>query len=159
MNSARSDRYHHLVSDEDDETNDDESSLEIRRFSSWSNRFSKVSVVGFKMSKVFCSSKNDLYNTFISTCSCASVYIETITDYLVSCNLLCRCTAARNIWPRRPILVSHLTEVTVKNMKTVRMGERATHPETCTDRAAWEPRIRGDSRDIDHGVLEQFLFL
>ncbi|MCI4383664.1 hypothetical protein PGIGA_G00029160 [Pangasianodon gigas] len=40
---TRSDRYHHLVSDEDDdETNDDESSLEIRRFSSWSNRFSKV---------------------------------------------------------------------------------------------------------------------
>ncbi|XP_036443187.1 microtubule-associated serine/threonine-protein kinase 3 isoform X1 [Colossoma macropomum] len=39
---TRSDRYHHLGSDEDDETNDDESSLEIRRFSSWSNRFSKV---------------------------------------------------------------------------------------------------------------------
>uniref|UniRef100_A0A8B9KR90 non-specific serine/threonine protein kinase n=1 Tax=Astyanax mexicanus TaxID=7994 RepID=A0A8B9KR90_ASTMX len=40
---TRSDRYHHLGSDEDDETNDEESSLEIRRFSSWSNRFSKVS--------------------------------------------------------------------------------------------------------------------
>lgn len=39
---ARSERYHHLASDEDDETNDEESSLEIRRFSSWSNRFSKV---------------------------------------------------------------------------------------------------------------------
>uniref|UniRef100_A0A3B4C5S4 non-specific serine/threonine protein kinase n=1 Tax=Pygocentrus nattereri TaxID=42514 RepID=A0A3B4C5S4_PYGNA len=39
---TRSDRYHHLGSDDDDETNDDESSLEIRRFSSWSNRFSKV---------------------------------------------------------------------------------------------------------------------
>ncbi|XP_007240233.2 microtubule-associated serine/threonine-protein kinase 3 isoform X2 [Astyanax mexicanus] len=39
---TRSDRYHHLGSDEDDETNDEESSLEIRRFSSWSNRFSKV---------------------------------------------------------------------------------------------------------------------
>ncbi|XP_030639409.1 microtubule-associated serine/threonine-protein kinase 3 [Chanos chanos] len=39
---TRSDRYHHLGSDEDDETNDDESSLEIRQFSSWSNRFSKV---------------------------------------------------------------------------------------------------------------------
>lgn len=136
MNSARSDRYHHLVSDEDDETNDDESSLEIRRFSSWSNRFSKVSVVGFKMSKISCSSKNDLYDTFISACHCASVYIETITDCLVSCNLLCRCTAAQNIWPRRPILASHLTEVTAKNMRTVQMGERATHPETCTDRAA-----------------------
>uniref|UniRef100_A0A673XA53 non-specific serine/threonine protein kinase n=1 Tax=Salmo trutta TaxID=8032 RepID=A0A673XA53_SALTR len=37
---TRSDRYHHLASDEDDETNDEESSLEIRQFSSWSNRFS-----------------------------------------------------------------------------------------------------------------------
>lgn len=40
--SARSDRYHHLASDEDEETNDEESSLEIRQFSSWSHRFSKV---------------------------------------------------------------------------------------------------------------------
>uniref|UniRef100_A0A3Q2ZXK6 non-specific serine/threonine protein kinase n=1 Tax=Kryptolebias marmoratus TaxID=37003 RepID=A0A3Q2ZXK6_KRYMA len=39
---TRSDRYHHLASDEDEETNDDESSLEIRQFSSWSHRFSKV---------------------------------------------------------------------------------------------------------------------
>ncbi|XP_056131691.1 microtubule-associated serine/threonine-protein kinase 3-like [Lampris incognitus] len=41
---TRSDRYHHLASDEDEdeETNDEESSLEIRQFSSWSNRFSKV---------------------------------------------------------------------------------------------------------------------
>ncbi|XP_057217800.1 microtubule-associated serine/threonine-protein kinase 3 isoform X3 [Triplophysa rosa] len=39
---TRSERYHHLASDEDEETNDEESSLEIRRFSSWSNRFSKV---------------------------------------------------------------------------------------------------------------------
>ncbi|CAL1592613.1 unnamed protein product [Knipowitschia caucasica] len=39
---TRSERYHHLASDEDEETNDEESSLEIRQFSSWSNRFSKV---------------------------------------------------------------------------------------------------------------------
>ncbi|XP_035269770.1 microtubule-associated serine/threonine-protein kinase 3-like isoform X8 [Anguilla anguilla] len=39
---TRSERYHHLGSDEDEETNDEESSLEIRQFSSWSNRFSKV---------------------------------------------------------------------------------------------------------------------
>ncbi|XP_035633031.1 microtubule-associated serine/threonine-protein kinase 3 isoform X4 [Oncorhynchus keta] len=39
---TRLERYHHLASDEDDETNDEESSLEIRQFSSWSNRFSKV---------------------------------------------------------------------------------------------------------------------
>lgn len=40
--SARSERYHHLASDEDEETNDEESSLEIRQFASWSHRFSKV---------------------------------------------------------------------------------------------------------------------
>ncbi|XP_029110662.1 microtubule-associated serine/threonine-protein kinase 3 isoform X4 [Scleropages formosus] len=38
---TRTERYQHLAS-EDDETNDEESSLEIRQFSSWSNRFSKV---------------------------------------------------------------------------------------------------------------------
>uniref|UniRef100_A0AAR2KQW7 non-specific serine/threonine protein kinase n=1 Tax=Pygocentrus nattereri TaxID=42514 RepID=A0AAR2KQW7_PYGNA len=47
---TRSDRYHHLGSDDDDETNDDESSLEIRRFSSWSNRFSKVGLVQLMVS-------------------------------------------------------------------------------------------------------------
>uniref|UniRef100_A0A7N8XFB6 non-specific serine/threonine protein kinase n=1 Tax=Mastacembelus armatus TaxID=205130 RepID=A0A7N8XFB6_9TELE len=39
---TRSERYHHLASDEDEETNDDEPSLEIRQFASWSHRFSKV---------------------------------------------------------------------------------------------------------------------
>ncbi|KAG9343262.1 hypothetical protein JZ751_014243 [Albula glossodonta] len=39
---TRSERYHHLESDEDDETNDEGSSLELSQFSSWSNRFSKV---------------------------------------------------------------------------------------------------------------------
>ncbi|XP_036409808.1 microtubule-associated serine/threonine-protein kinase 3-like isoform X3 [Megalops cyprinoides] len=42
---TRSERYHHLGSDEDDETNDEGSSLELSQlssWSSWSNRFSKV---------------------------------------------------------------------------------------------------------------------
>ncbi|XP_034469028.1 microtubule-associated serine/threonine-protein kinase 3 isoform X1 [Hippoglossus hippoglossus] len=39
---TRSERYCHLDSDEDDETNDDESSLELRQFSSVAHRFSKV---------------------------------------------------------------------------------------------------------------------
>ncbi|KAM9323068.1 microtubule-associated serine/threonine-protein kinase 3 [Pholidichthys leucotaenia] len=39
---TRSDRYCHLGSDEDDETNDDESTLELRQFSSVAHRFSKV---------------------------------------------------------------------------------------------------------------------
>ncbi|XP_075467186.1 microtubule-associated serine/threonine-protein kinase 3 isoform X3 [Ascaphus truei] len=39
---TRSERYHHLGSEDDDETNDEESSMEIRQFSSCSHRFSKV---------------------------------------------------------------------------------------------------------------------
>ncbi|XP_042353001.1 microtubule-associated serine/threonine-protein kinase 3 isoform X2 [Plectropomus leopardus] len=39
---TRSERYCHLDSDDDDETNDDESSLELRQFSSVAHRFSKV---------------------------------------------------------------------------------------------------------------------
>nr|XP_033810819.1 microtubule-associated serine/threonine-protein kinase 3 isoform X2 [Geotrypetes seraphini] len=39
---TRSERYHHLGSEEDEETNDEESSVEIRQFSSCSHRFSKV---------------------------------------------------------------------------------------------------------------------
>lgn len=39
--SARSDRYHHVDSEEEDDTNDDEH-VEIRQFSSCSPRFSKV---------------------------------------------------------------------------------------------------------------------
>ncbi|XP_053558912.1 microtubule-associated serine/threonine-protein kinase 3 [Bombina bombina] len=39
---TRSERYHHLASEEDEETNDEETSVEIRQFSSCSNRFSKV---------------------------------------------------------------------------------------------------------------------
>uniref|UniRef100_W5M013 non-specific serine/threonine protein kinase n=1 Tax=Lepisosteus oculatus TaxID=7918 RepID=W5M013_LEPOC len=43
---TRSERYRHLDTDEDEETNDDDSSLEIRQFSSWSHRFSKVHPLG-----------------------------------------------------------------------------------------------------------------
>lgn len=38
---ARSDRYHHVDSEEEEDTNDDER-LEIRQFSSCSPRFNKV---------------------------------------------------------------------------------------------------------------------
>ncbi|XP_051893520.1 microtubule-associated serine/threonine-protein kinase 3 [Pristis pectinata] len=39
---TRSERYQHLASEEEDDTNDEESSQEIRQFSSCSHRFSKV---------------------------------------------------------------------------------------------------------------------
>lgn len=42
--TARSERYGHLGSDDDDETNDDESYAELRQFSSVAHRFSKVPI-------------------------------------------------------------------------------------------------------------------
>uniref|UniRef100_A0A663N5N8 non-specific serine/threonine protein kinase n=1 Tax=Athene cunicularia TaxID=194338 RepID=A0A663N5N8_ATHCN len=40
---TRSEKYHHLETEEEDDTNDEDFSLEIRQFSSCSHRFSKVS--------------------------------------------------------------------------------------------------------------------
>ncbi|NXL88041.1 MAST4 kinase, partial [Alectura lathami] len=39
---ARSERYHHMETEEEDDTNDEDFNLEIRQFSSCSHRFSKV---------------------------------------------------------------------------------------------------------------------
>uniref|UniRef100_A0A3Q1IZV1 non-specific serine/threonine protein kinase n=1 Tax=Anabas testudineus TaxID=64144 RepID=A0A3Q1IZV1_ANATE len=50
---TRSDRYCHLGSDDDDETNDDESSVELRQFSSVAHRFSKVIITA--LSSFFCA--------------------------------------------------------------------------------------------------------
>lgn len=40
---ARSEKYHHMETEEEDDTNDEDFSMEIRQFSSCSHRFSKVS--------------------------------------------------------------------------------------------------------------------
>lgn len=40
---ARSEKYHHMETEEEDDTNDEDFNLEIRQFSSCSHRFSKVS--------------------------------------------------------------------------------------------------------------------
>uniref|UniRef100_A0A8C7ZT58 non-specific serine/threonine protein kinase n=1 Tax=Oryzias sinensis TaxID=183150 RepID=A0A8C7ZT58_9TELE len=57
---TRSDRYHHLASDEDEETNDEESSLEIRQFSSWSHRFrSKLKILQTGVACFFMSLLDD----------------------------------------------------------------------------------------------------
>uniref|UniRef100_A0A8C1ZA53 non-specific serine/threonine protein kinase n=1 Tax=Cyprinus carpio TaxID=7962 RepID=A0A8C1ZA53_CYPCA len=42
---TRSDRYHHLETEEEDDTNDEDFNVELRQFSSSSHRFSKVSCV------------------------------------------------------------------------------------------------------------------
>lgn len=46
---ARSDRYHHLDSEDEDDTNDEEL-VELRQFSSCSPRFSKVASPSFSFS-------------------------------------------------------------------------------------------------------------
>lgn len=44
---ARSEKYHHMETEEEDDTNDEDFNLEIRQFSSCSHRFSKVRNVYF----------------------------------------------------------------------------------------------------------------
>lgn len=69
--SARSERYHHLASDEDEETNDEESSLEIRQFASWSHRFSKVKAFINKVVLIIISTfttQSFVRFTFFNTC-------------------------------------------------------------------------------------------
>lgn len=81
LSSARSERYHHLASDEDEETNDEESSLEIRQFASWSHRFSKVRMDLLKhenSEKVDSSLKNeDRKEGNLKHCVCG--YVRTLT--------------------------------------------------------------------------------
>lgn len=48
--AARSDRYHHLETEEEDDTNDEDFNVELRQFSSSSHRFSKVSCVSLSLS-------------------------------------------------------------------------------------------------------------
>lgn len=43
LSVARSEKYHHMETEEEDDTNDEDFNLEIRQFSSCSHRFSKVS--------------------------------------------------------------------------------------------------------------------
>lgn len=52
VSAARSERYHHLETEEDD-TNDEDFNVELRQFSSCSHRFSKVSAA--KIGPVFLS--------------------------------------------------------------------------------------------------------
>lgn len=43
FSAARSEKYHHMETEEEDDTNDEDFTVEIRQFSSCSHRFSKVS--------------------------------------------------------------------------------------------------------------------
>lgn len=98
--SARSERYRHLDS-EDEETNDEESSVEIGQFSSCSHRFSKVLQSLLQHPKRFGTANSvavpsigDLADTrapkFPNFCS------------LLMAPLFLRCTAAPNSWQSTP---------------------------------------------------------
>uniref|UniRef100_A0A673FLM8 non-specific serine/threonine protein kinase n=1 Tax=Sinocyclocheilus rhinocerous TaxID=307959 RepID=A0A673FLM8_9TELE len=54
---TRSDRYHHLETEEEDDTNDEDFNVELRQFSSSSHRFSKVSCV--------CLFPHTLFNSYV----------------------------------------------------------------------------------------------
>uniref|UniRef100_A0A9J8A998 non-specific serine/threonine protein kinase n=1 Tax=Cyprinus carpio carpio TaxID=630221 RepID=A0A9J8A998_CYPCA len=51
---TRSDRYHHLETEEEDDTNDEDFNVELRQFSSSSHRFSKVSCVSLLPHTLVC---------------------------------------------------------------------------------------------------------
>lgn len=59
---ARSEKYHHMETEEEDDTNDEDFNLEIRQFSSCSHRFSKVSVCLFYVRYVV----HELFLTLLS---------------------------------------------------------------------------------------------
>lgn len=72
FSSARSDRYHHINTYDEDDTNDDEP-VEIRQFSSCSPRFSKVwfvVVVSFSLSSVSFSGVFPFFSHCISLLYC-----------------------------------------------------------------------------------------
>uniref|UniRef100_A0A9J7Y2K4 non-specific serine/threonine protein kinase n=1 Tax=Cyprinus carpio carpio TaxID=630221 RepID=A0A9J7Y2K4_CYPCA len=56
---TRSDRYHHLETEEEEDTNDEDFNVELRQFSSSSHRFSKVSCVSLFPLTLFNSCKPD----------------------------------------------------------------------------------------------------
>lgn len=50
--AARSEKYHHMETEEEDDTNDEDFTVEIRQFSSCSHRFSKVSEMRQESGKI-----------------------------------------------------------------------------------------------------------
>ncbi|XP_009074413.1 PREDICTED: LOW QUALITY PROTEIN: microtubule-associated serine/threonine-protein kinase 4-like, partial [Acanthisitta chloris] len=56
---TRSEKYHHMETEEEDDTNDEDFSLEIRQFSSCSHRFSKVFSSIDRVTQTQCEEKED----------------------------------------------------------------------------------------------------
>uniref|UniRef100_H2T8X5 non-specific serine/threonine protein kinase n=1 Tax=Takifugu rubripes TaxID=31033 RepID=H2T8X5_TAKRU len=90
---TRSERYHHLASDEDEETNDEESSLEIRQFASWSHRFSKACAQNKHLSE----------DTIIQLCSNLSIpAAEVVVSNLRRIRIRSNSTGAKHSSPKEP---------------------------------------------------------
>ncbi|KFO54089.1 Microtubule-associated serine/threonine-protein kinase 4, partial [Corvus brachyrhynchos] len=62
---TRSEKYHHMETEEEDDTNDEDFNLEIRQFSSCSHRFSKVSKKFCNLS-MYCSTSANFGSVFSS---------------------------------------------------------------------------------------------
>uniref|UniRef100_A0A3Q3GCG4 non-specific serine/threonine protein kinase n=1 Tax=Kryptolebias marmoratus TaxID=37003 RepID=A0A3Q3GCG4_KRYMA len=131
----RSERYCHVASDEDDETNDDESSLELRQFSSVAHRFSKVLLTTLiclmlvtldKMTKNYRRKKK--YSSEVS---------------------ICRCTAARNTCPHppHPIRVFHRrSEATARRRRSD--GRAGESPALVMDTNTWLVETKGPKSSL-----------
>uniref|UniRef100_A0A671V4T0 non-specific serine/threonine protein kinase n=1 Tax=Sparus aurata TaxID=8175 RepID=A0A671V4T0_SPAAU len=127
---TRSERYHHLASDEDEETNDEESSLEIRQFSSWSHRFSKVRLtcVELWMSK-------DLR----PRASSSSSQSERSTSPLVMSS-----THSLETMPRFALSTDDEAEVVVSNLRRIRIRSNSTGGKHSSPKEPAVPRRFGN---------------
>uniref|UniRef100_A0A8C6NXE3 non-specific serine/threonine protein kinase n=1 Tax=Nothobranchius furzeri TaxID=105023 RepID=A0A8C6NXE3_NOTFU len=135
---TRSDRYHHLASDEDEETNDEESSLEIRQFSSWSHRFSKVSMA-FLLSQ---ESPNLFFDCSLRPrTSSSSSQSERSTSPLVMSS-----THSLETMPRFALSTDDegKTEVVVSNLRRIRIRSNSTGAKHSSPKDPTGPRRFGN---------------
>uniref|UniRef100_A0A8C4DME4 non-specific serine/threonine protein kinase n=1 Tax=Dicentrarchus labrax TaxID=13489 RepID=A0A8C4DME4_DICLA len=126
---TRSERYCHLGSDDDDETNDDESSRELRQFSSVAHRFSKVLVTALLITfHLICATllkyiSNDTLNKTLvlrPRASSSSSQSERSTSPLVM-----NSTQSLDIMPRFAISAEE-EDGMVSNLRRIRLRSNST---------------------------------
>uniref|UniRef100_A0A8C2XLM2 non-specific serine/threonine protein kinase n=1 Tax=Cyclopterus lumpus TaxID=8103 RepID=A0A8C2XLM2_CYCLU len=148
---TRSERYHHLASDEDEETNDEESSLEIRQFSSWSHRFSKVRFKKWSSllvrKKLPAISLDLIYplNWSLTVCSLrprassSSSQSERSTSPLVISS-----THSLETMPRFALSTDDEAEVVVSNLRRIRIRSNSTGAKHSSPKDPTGPRRFGN---------------
>uniref|UniRef100_A0A3B5PYV0 non-specific serine/threonine protein kinase n=1 Tax=Xiphophorus maculatus TaxID=8083 RepID=A0A3B5PYV0_XIPMA len=122
---TRSDRYHHLASDEDEETNDEESSLEIRQFSSWSHRFSKVKTATSNI-------KNKLLNRLFFVSKKYTLDSKYLSCFKNSGNIIYH------------LRLSSAAEVVVSNLRRIRIRSNSTGAKHSSPKDPVGPRRFGN---------------